>query len=422
MKSAAWWLIVSLLGFSVAAVEPVANLQAGIDALVVQLGDGLKQQGLTTVAILDLLDLNHNVSTFGRYIAERSITAVHRTGKFTVIERDLLERTLKKLNLTVADLADPANVQLLGKALGIQALVKGSVSDLGDTIEINTRLVRAAESAGQVISVAQVTVKKDTQTAKLMGQMLPSQAGTIGLPADKPGQSTPPAPPVAGDALSVDLGDGITLELLPVNAGSFEMGSTDRESGHQNDEALHRVTIAQPFYIGRFEITEEQWEKVMGANPVTGDKGPRRPVREVSWDDCQKFLAKLNEHFIDRLPEGCSFRLPTEAEWEYACRAGTQTAYSYGDDPLKLGLYAWYGNNSDSKPHDVGTKRPNPWGIYDMHGNVWEWCQDKVGENNRANRGGSWITTPVRCRSSSRDYFDPSTRYVSLGFRVVVAR
>ena len=153
-----------------------------------------------------------------------------------------------------------------------------------------------------------------------------------------------------------------------IEPGTFLMGAADLGFTE------HEVTISRGFYLGKYEITQGQWESVMGSNPSYFG-GSNRPVEQVSWNDVQEFIGRLNEAAGEEV-----YRLPTEAEWEYACRAGTTTRWSFGDDEGQLGEYAWYtGNNSPYGTKEVGTKRPNPWGLYDMHGNVWEWCQDWYG-------------------------------------------
>ena len=181
------------------------------------------------------------------------------------------------------------------------------------------------------------------------------------------------------------------------------------------------------------EVTQEQYQKVMGTNP-SEFKGPQNPVETVSWADAVEFCRKLSAMPAEKTA-GHVYRLPTEAEWEYACRSGTTTAYGFGDDASRLGDYGWFGGNSDSSTHPVGEKKPNAWGLYDMHGNVWEWCQDWYGEypsgsatdptgatsgSIRVSRGGMLGHIARYCRSAYRNWFTPESRdrYV-LGFRVL---
>ena len=406
--------------------QAVEDLQEGVDSLVRQLSESMERNTLTTVAILDLVNLDLSVSNLGRYVTERSITALHKSGKFTVIERDLLERTLKKLNLTIQDLADPANIQLLARALNIQALVKGSVSDLGETVELNTRVVRAVDNAGAVVAVAQVSVRKDDQVAKLLGQAVLRRGATGAQPP------TPTVPAGAQKEIKIDMGQGVVLEMVLIPAGEFDMGSPVKEANRKDNEQLHRVRITKPFYLGKYEVTQALWMVVMGEN-LSRFRNMKAPVMPVSWEDCQKFLARLN-----KMVEGGGFRLPTEAEWEYACRAGTQTAYSFGDDEEDLGEYAWYGANSGEQTQEVGKKKANAWGLYDMPGNVAEWCSDWYGKYEftagkvtvdpigpgsgvaRVLRGGSWGFIPWDCRSAYRFRYSPDSRYYFNGFRVAL--
>ncbi len=176
--------------------------------------------------------------------------------------------------------------------------------------------------------------------------------------------------------LTVDLGNGVKLEMVLISGGEFLMGSpdSDKDAIHLLGERQHRVRITKPFYLGKYLVTQEQWEALMGNNP-SQFKGPRNPVENVSWDDCQAFLGKLNAKTAGKAGK---FVLPTEAQWEYACRAGSTTRYCFGDDETRLGEYAWYGANwgAPQATHPVGEKKPNAWGLYDMHGNAWEWCAD----------------------------------------------
>jgi formylglycine-generating enzyme required for sulfatase activity len=229
----------------------------------------------------------------------------------------------------------------------------------------------------------------------------------------------------------VGLGNGVKMELVPIPAGEFMMGSPDSDNNVRNDEKpQHRVRITRPFYLGKYLVTQEQWEAVMGDNP-SSFKGPKNPVERVSWDNCQEFVEKLNGKV-----GGGKFTLPSEAQWEYACRAGSTTRYCYGDEGSGLGEYAWYSANSGGKTHPVGEKRPNAWGLYDIHGNVWEWCRDWYDGGYYANsptddptgpatgsirvhRGGSWHDPAGRCQSVTRIRPPPEFRFIHLlGFRV----
>ena len=227
-----------------------------------------------------------------------------------------------------------------------------------------------------------------------------------------------------------ELRNSLGMEFVLIEPGTFEMGSPETESGRFDEEGpVHELTISQPYYLGKTEVTQEQWQAVMGSNPSRfSDCGGNCPVERVSWEDAQEFIAALNRQ------EGVTvYRLPTEAEWEYAARAGTRTAYSFGDDAAHLGAYAWYGDNTDFEPHPVGQKRPNGWGLHDMHGNVWEWVADRYGAYPRdavtdprgANsgaarvyRGGGWSDTARVCRVAPRLRDSPGYRFFDLGFRL----
>jgi len=222
----------------------------------------------------------------------------------------------------------------------------------------------------------------------------------------------------------LDLGGGVKMEFVKIKAGKFTMGD-------ENNGPAHEVTLTKDFWMQTTETTQGQWEAVMGKNP-SHFKGADLPVETVSWEDCQEFLKKLNEKAKDQL-KGKAAKLPTEAEWEYACRAGEKGKWCFGDDGKKLGEYAWYWDNADQKTHPVGKKKANAWGLYDMHGNVWEWCEDWYGEKYpseavtdptgpakgeaRRLRGGSWSNLVVGTRSANRYWNQPTYRGVNYGLR-----
>jgi formylglycine-generating enzyme required for sulfatase activity len=221
--------------------------------------------------------------------------------------------------------------------------------------------------------------------------------------------------------------------LIP--SGTFMMGSPEDEPGRSTMETLHQVTISKPFYMQTTEVTQKQWEKVMGNNPSYFQGDENLPVEQVSWNDVQEFIRKLN-----KMEGNDKYRLPTEAQWEYACRAGSSTMYCFGNDPGRLGEYAWYDENSGNVTHAVGQKKPNAWGLYDMYGNVWEWVQDWGGSGDypsghvtdptgpssgpsRVFRGGSGVDcTGSCCRTAFRAGDRPDSRYwKSVGFRLIKA-
>ncbi len=246
--------------------------------------------------------------------------------------------------------------------------------------------------------------------------------------------------------------DSIGMKLVLIPKGTFLMGRPPGEIGSFKDELGHDVTISRDYYMGVHEVTQAQYKKLMGKNPshFQGDRVAERhpqtkrvvkdvdssnhPVEQVSWDEAVEFCQRLSA-----LPEekqaGRVYRLPTEAQWEYACRAGSTTLYGYGDNPGSLRDYAWYEDNSASQTHAVGQKKPNAWGLYDMHGNVFEWCSDwyakdyytqspkdnpegPISGSLRVFRGGSCSTHSFWCRSTGRAWRFPRNRYINVGFRV----
>ena len=231
--------------------------------------------------------------------------------------------------------------------------------------------------------------------------------------------------------------NSLGMEFVYIEPGTFMMGSPSGEPGRDDDERRHQVTLTKGFYMHTTEVTQGQWKAVMGSNPSRFQNcGDDCPVEQVSWNEVQEFVRKLNQR-----EGGGTYRLPTEAEWEYAARAGSTTAFANGGiSELKGGYDAnldamgWYFGNSNKKMHPVAQKQPNAWGLYDMHGNVWEWCQDWYGVypsgavtdptgpssgSRRVYRGGSWNFYAKDCRSASRYRWVPSLRLSYLGFRLL---
>jgi len=224
--------------------------------------------------------------------------------------------------------------------------------------------------------------------------------------------------------------DGIEFVWIP--PGTFLMGSPEHEQAPADEKPQHRVTLTQGFWLGKYEVTKAQWKNVMGSEPWKGKQyiidDPDSAAVVVTWDAAQEFARRL----------GSQYRLPTEAEWEYACRAGTTSAFYFGDDPSPIGEYAWYSKNArdggEKYAHKVGMKKPNAWGLYDMHGNAWEWCQDfdasypegpvtdPTGPGNglvRIIRGGSWSHGASKCRCANRNRYIPENAVSNHGLRVV---
>ena len=235
----------------------------------------------------------------------------------------------------------------------------------------------------------------------------------------------------------VSLPGGTSMEFLWIEPGTFMMGSSDLdEMAFDREKPQHRVTINQGFYLGKYEVTQKQWQAVMGTQPWAGmdyvQPNPNHPAVYISWNNVQAFICKLNQ------AEGREvYRLPMEAEWEYACRGGTTTRWSFGDDESQLGEYAWYEDNAWNVglkyAQPVGTKRPNPWGLFDMHGNCWEWVQDWYGNYSsgsqvdptgsasgfsRVIRGGGFSYDVRFMRSALRYRRTPGARHHSVGFRL----
>ena len=277
------------------------------------------------------------------------------------------------------------------------------------------------QTNGTITRQRKTTAKKETQQRKT------TQAAPKKTQPARQAQQQKPAASTSMPKVSLD---DIMRNMVYVEGGTFTMGATSEQKKPDDDEKpTHRVSLSS-FYIGKYEVTQALWKAVMGSNPSRFE-GDNLPVERVSWNDCQTFLRKLNAM------TGKNFRLPTEAEWEFSARGGNWSrGYQYSGSNV-LSDVAWYDDNSGSKTHNVGTKAPNELGIYDMSGNVWEWCQDWYGDYhgysqtnptgpscgaNRVYRGGRWGRGAWLCRVAFRDNYTPGSRGNGLGLRLALSQ
>jgi len=313
--------------------------------------------------------------------------------------------------------------------LGVVRALRGAG---GDTTLVVARLTQLLhDDYGADIALARWAIES---WAEVLGVAVSGNnlQATVRRPSASPQESSPqqqiyPLPLVdrsAGESMT----EAVTgMKFVWIPPGEFMMGSKD---GASYEKPVHRVVIRNGFWMGKFAVTQGAWEAVMGSNPSYFKGDPRLPVESIRLNDVQYFIRKVNSR------TGKRFRLPSEAEWEYACRAGTTTRYSFGDNESSLNQYGWFDGNSGGRMHPVGERLPNGWGLYDMHGNVWEWCSDwydagyygkspesdpqgSSSGNYRVVRGGSWLHFPLHMRSAHRNWFSADLRNWRIGFRLV---
>ncbi len=317
----------------------------------------------------------------------------------------------------------------------------------------STATIRVGELSGVGKLVAQnLAPGSHTVSVELAGYnrsevVITVQAGRLNVPEQIVLEKEAARQPLSGQKWTIP---DMQLDLMPIAPGTFQMGSAS--GGDKDERPITQVTLTKPFWLGKTEVTQAQWVAVMGSNPSnfqggTGGpatqkivtevlgrnfKGGNLPVENVSWNDAMEFCRKLTERerAAGRLPDGYAYSLPTEAQWEYACRAGTT-----GDYAGNLDAMGWYDKNGGKTTHPVGQKQANAWGLHDMHGNVWEWCLDWYGNysggsvtdptgpqsgSDRVNRSGSWVDATSYCRSSDRNWTGPGLRFSTIGFRLAL--
>ena len=338
----------------------------------------------------------------------------------------------QKLDVTFGELvAIQGNLSVNYKPFGADVYVDGK--KLGQSPRVFN---------GLLVGNHQVEVRKDGyatdrktisisegQTASITGTLASNAVASSS--SNTSGYSSGSSSMASGsNTISISVKDGISIDMVKVEAGTFMMGATpEMEKPNSDEKPVHQVTLINDYYMGKYEVTQALWQAVMGSNP-SNFKGDNLPVETVNWNDCQEFISKLNSL------TGRKFRLPTEAEWEYAARGGKKSrGYQYSGS-RKISDVAWYEGNSRSKTHPVGRKQANELGIYDMSGNVWEWCSDWYGSYSsssqtnpmgsdsgakRVRRGGSWCYIARICRSSYRYGDAPDCRGLYLGLRLALS-
>ena len=434
--------------------ENYAYAQARIDALLQQITEKTASDDPLMLELMEVTDIVESyekehchittmrrfiLSLFLLFVAVSSTLAQELTVKsFKLASSDLTAKTQPRKDL------NNRNCALIKVGLGLQGVqfegsVVGNVENKTGEYWVympqgNRMLkVKHANYAPVMVTFADYGVEKveSNRTYELVVVTYPQYAITHNETNQsvKPQQSTPQKTPTVSDnTISIPVKDGISIDMVRVEAGTFTMGATlEMEDPEEWEKPAHQVTLTNNYYIGKYEVTQALWKAVMGKNPSIFN-GDNLPVENVSWKDCQKFINKLNRI------TGKKFRLPTEAEWEYAARGGNKSRGYHYSGSNNISNVACYNGNSGKKTHVVGSKQGNELGIYDMTGNVWEWCHDwfgsygsssqvnPTGANSgscRVNRGGSWNSNARICRSLCRNGSTPGSRNNFLGFRLV---
>ena len=400
-----------------------------------------------TIAVMDLTPNGVSmVESIGlsdklrSYISQLVSEGIDGDEQYEVIERAQIDRIFEQFEIqNVGCISDSCAVEF-GKMLQCDRIVIGSISLIGETYSVTSRMVDI-ESSRTIKSV-------DRQHRGAIDDLLLEIIPLIGkelMTGERTAMDELTSGGAADGLEQIDLtllrgilGEKFSMVALP--AGVFEMGS---DGDDRDERPAHRVVL-DAFAIAVAEITQAEYKAVIGKNPATFDSDTSLPIEDISWFDAIKFCNKLSE-LLDLLPcynektGACAylrngFRLPTEAEWEYACRAGSETAYSSGADTGALESAGWYRENSEKRTHLPSEKTANSWGLFDMHGNVAEWCNDAYGrygreaadnpaggdnDDYRICRGGSFASKAEDCRSTNRLFFPPKTKSKTIGFRIV---
>jgi formylglycine-generating enzyme required for sulfatase activity len=344
--------------------------------------------------------------------------AVVNSASYKVVDRARTDQILKEQIIQRSGFVRNSDIKDFGKTLGVDYILTSEVqlSDSQKSLSVTCSLVNV--ETAEIIRTANITADNNESGFETACYMLISKLQLGQLKA-----AVQEIQPIPSDGLAKEIKNSVGMDLILIQAGEFIMGNPrPNDLSPDTEKPSHKVTISQPFYMARYPITQEVWREVMGNNPSI-DKGNEKPVTNVSWEDARAFCKALSKL------EGRECRLPTEAEWEFACKAGSLNG-NY--EPLKD--FAWYGDNSRGNTHPIGQKEPNKWGLYDMLGNVGEWCldwfgpypsrqlSDPTGPNEgreRIVRGGGYSHSADKCKPTARNPIPPHEKYNFIGFRII---
>ena len=429
--------------------EYSAMLPYGSHTYKVEAGGYISKSGTFTISSSDMTPINVSLVSamatvsvtcptpaVSLYVDKKSVGMIPWTGSLKEgmhlieVKKEGYRSQQRTINLSQQQKLDVAFNELVA----IQGNLSVNYKPFGADVYVDGNKVGQSPRVfnGIMVGNHKVEIKKDgygteSKTVNILEGQTATLAGVLTANTTVSANTTSS---LSGNTITIPVKNGISIEMVRVEAGTFTMGATrEMKDPYDDEKPTHKVTLTNDYYIGKYEVTQALWQAVMGNNP-SNFNGDNLPVEKVSWDDCQEFISKLNKM------TGKKFRLPTEAEWEYAARGGKNSrGYQYSGSN-NISDVAWYTNNSGSKTHAVGTKQSNELGIYDMTGNVWEWCQDWKGTYSsssqvnptgatsgslRVSRGGSWYNAARLCRSSYRSNITPGYRDINLGLRLVLS-
>jgi len=365
------------------------------------------------VAVVDMKVSGGIPETYALAFTDRLRHELFNTGVFAVMERSEMDEILTEQGFQLSGCTTDQCYIEAGRILNVDHIVAGSVCQIGSLYSINLRLISVETSKTEKSVAVDYQGEVEQVLASQMKEAALELAGR-----ERGGKRKIPFNFDTSSNIS-EIVPEMTFVIIP--AGSFQMGSND---GDSDEKPVHNVNV-ESFLLMTSEMTQAQWKSVMKKNP-SFFKGDNLPVEQVSWYDCKEFIKQLNS-----VDPGKNYRLPTESEWEYACRAGSTSKYCNGDNETNLDLVGWVFFNSGMEPHKGGKKQSNEWGIFDMHGNVWEWCEDWYSENyisgnTKVNppspykvlRGGSWFENQENCRCANRSSRKPERKSNDIGFRL----